>query len=121
MKIKINVKEEHIINGECGNPWSCAIALAVSDLLGEVQVTYDRIRFVRENWNLVTEMPKNQMFEFDSCGNIHPAVGKYRLQYVQPFSFEIEIPDDKLDKIFPTSHLDEVKELVNNSLNCELV
>ena len=43
MKIKINVKEEHITGGHCHNASECAIALAVRDILPQANIFYDSI------------------------------------------------------------------------------
>jgi len=131
MKLKINVKEEHIINGTCNNGSCCAIALAVNDLFP----AYVANGFIKsDNYGeIISYLDDNidrKIRTFDSFNGkpmndkdltYEPIIGKDRLEYLKPFSFEIEILPKALDCLFPNKHLDQIKDLVNNSLNCELV
>jgi len=131
MKIKIEVKESHILEGTCLDPWNCAISRAVSDIIPIAEVygcgIYDR----RQSYNLAkicgfTDHVSKAVSKFDECDldeGKHPAKGSARLKYVQPFSFEIEIPDDKIEHIWPDTKgvLEKARELVNQSKNCVAV
>lgn len=125
MKIEINVREEHIINGVCVEASECAIALAVKDVLGEVAV-FDSIA-VEDLSELSGErdlcpLPKEAfsfVLAFDETNGI--AKGKDRLKYLQPFTFTVDIPDDKLLEILPSSTIEEAKWLINSSENLKTV
>lgn len=126
MKIKIQVREEHIVNGVCTNPYRCAIAISINDFMPETSVLggYMMVRGEGMKWEnrLRIPLPKiaeKAIDEFDNC----PVKGTDRLKYVQPFSFEIEIPDDKIELIWPNTKglLEKARELVNQSKNCVAV
>ena len=121
MKIKINVKEEHIINGECFAPSGCAIALAVRDIIPETLINYFSIKIydkniiVNNDWTPKDARDKMDIFDDFSINNI---VGKARLEHLQPFSFEVDVDESLL---FPDKLLQEIEQIIKGSSNVELV
>lgn len=131
MKIKINVKEKHIINGTCGMPSDCAIAQAVKDVFPCASVCYESIALISARngvSNIIKddeEMPlmaKEKMYVFDSLKRkrrwfkSRGVVGKDRLKYLKPFSFILDIDEEK---VFPEKHLEEIKNIFKESKNIE--
>jgi len=124
MKIKINVKEKHIINGKCVTPSGCAIALAVRDIIPEALIYYDSIQIDSDNIIVYNGcMPKDardKMHTFDTFDHFEPVqiVGKARLKHLKPFSFEVDVDESLL---FPDKLLQEIEQIIEGSNNVELV
>jgi len=127
MKIKINVKEEHIINGKCTNPYRCAIALAVRDIIPGAEIHYASILIdfnnIIVNNNMMPEDAQVKMHTFDNFDRFEnhkrvTIVGKARLEHLQPFSFVVDV-DESL--IFPDKLLEEIQQIIEESKNVELV
>lgn len=121
MKIKINVKEDHIINGLCSQVTGCAIALAVRDIIPEARVGYWGIAIEIgsspiTNHSMSTEVVV-KMRKFDEFYN-KGIVGKARLKHLQPFSFVVDVDESKL---FPDKLLEEIEQIIKGSNNIELV
>jgi len=124
MKIKINVKEEHIINGECMNKSGCAIALAVRDVIPEALINYFYLKTgSTDSENVIVNggrMPKyacDKMHIFDNFRSGH-VVGKARLEHLKPFSFVVDVDESIL---FPDKLLQEIEQIIEGSKNVELV
>jgi len=124
MKIKINVKEEHIINGKCHEPSACAIALAVRDIIPEALINYFSIKIGNDdddniivNDNVTPKDATDRMNIFDDFDLRH-IVGKERLEHLAPFSFEVDVYESVL---FPDKLLDEIEQIIEGSNNIELV
>ena len=124
MEIKINVKEEHIINGECHNVSGCAIALAVRDIFKGALIFYESILITGAgSGNIITNnrhMPEdaqNNMHTFDHF-DAEKIIGKARLEHLKPFSFVVDVDESLL---FPDKLLEEIEQIIQGSKNVELV
>lgn len=121
MKLKINVKEEHIVNGKCLDERGCAIALAVRDIIPEALINYGYIQIDSQNVivnnDRMLEDTQDKMCIFDGFDRNH-IVGKARLEHLKPFSFEVDINESLL---FPNKLLEEIEEIIKGSKNIELV
>ena len=115
MKIRIDVKEEHIINGKCADGYNCAIALAIKDLFPNAVVGTDEICF--SNTYDADHNQSKFVTEFDKLDHLL-IERRRRLNYVQPFSFEIEVDPGQ---IFQGVDISEVENIINGSLNCKVV
>ena len=122
MKIEISVKEEHIINGVCGDAENCAIHKAIKDVLPIISV-FEKITFPDFQ---ITNPAFDKAKQFDDCQWFHRngvgiLVGKERLKWIQPFKFTVDIPDDKLLQILPSNTIEEAKQIINNSESLQTV
>lgn len=131
MKIHIEVKEQHILEGACGEIFNCAIAKAVQDVFPFAFVDGECIHFPFRKrkegeslceynhglWYCVKHNQYDWISEFDSL-DAECCDPKDRLKKVQPFSFEIEVDPEQ---IFPQVDISEATEIINSSLNCKVV
>ena len=107
MKIRINVKQEHIDNGECRNPAKCAIALAVIDVFTSVSICTDSI-FCHCTSKRIAWLPQEAE---EAIVDFDPGIK------IKPFLFVIDIDDNYLESIIPG----DIEKAINESLNCEVV
>lgn len=120
MKIKINVKEEHIINGKCARVNECAIALAVNDIIPDVMVAREQLglAYPDATTSILCDLPTfvtSNIWLFDQLDKV---IGKERLEHLSPFSFEVDIDEAIL---FPDKLLQEIEQIIEGSKNIELV
>ena len=107
MKLEVTVKKKHWENGKRLSAYSCAVANALSSILGEVTVC-SRIYYTDVGFHSdlrkypSSEIPDyviHQMIRFDA-GHAFPG----------EFSFYVEVPEEvidtiNIDKIFNINHL----------------
>jgi len=122
MEIKINVKEEHIINGKCEKARECAIALAVIDIIPEAKVYRCTIEHADKHGMdfIVAKLPpfvSDNIEQFDDFRYGH-IEGKARLEHLKPFSFVVDVDESLL---FPDKLLEEIEQIIEGSKNVELV
>lgn len=127
MKIRIDIKEDHIINGVCLDPSENMIAIAINDFLEKPHV-YERGIFINgcclSGKEICKSLPidvQSKILEFDKCDAhviYHPAQGKDRLKYVQPFSFEIDIDSNV---VFPNLSMSDIQNKIESSESVSLV
>lgn len=131
-KFKINVTKEVLErSANCSSKrlgLNCAIAIAINDLFPASWVTREKILFADslESIENYMENPKHLYFEIadtklpiiatsfiDIFDNCYP---QDRL-LMEPFSFEIDVPDVIIDKI----SIDEIKKVLETSTTMELI
>jgi hypothetical protein len=89
-KLKIKVTEENIRNGQAYSTLFCPIALAIRDVLPDARVSSEFI--VDDGYTIILPQTARDFilrFDFPDC-HLSPA---------SPFEFEIDIPDEIVDKI----------------------
>lgn len=121
MKLKINITQDilerskmcGLIKGQKSISTNCAIALAIRDIFPQSSVGHDIHVYEITGDILTIDLPEEAV---NFIANFDRFTSKERVK-MQPFSFEIDIPQEIIDTI----NIDEVKEVLKDHKTLELI